>query len=61
MTPEIETQVFFLGIDLIAHSTGIRIPEQTELDLSPVFTTYLTGHVILYQKQHLLNLTSLVM
>lgn len=38
MTPETEAQEFYLGIDLIAHSTGVKIPEHTELDLSPVFT-----------------------
>lgn len=60
MTPETEAQEFYLGIDLIAHSTGVKIPEHTELDLSPVFTTYLAGCVTLDQKHHLLNLTSLV-
>lgn len=58
---EIEAQVFYLGIDLIAHSTGVKIPEHPELDLSPVFTTYFAGCVTLEQKQHLLNLTSLIM
>lgn len=36
MAPAVETQVFYLGTDLIAHSAGVKIPEQTELDLSPV-------------------------
>lgn len=45
-----------LGINLIAHSNRAKISEQTELDLSPVFTTYLAGRVTLDQKRRL-NLT----
>lgn len=60
MAPGINAQVFHLGIDLIAHSTGVEIPRRTELDLSPVLTTYLAGSVTLDQKPHPLNLTSLV-
>ena len=37
MAAEIETMVFYLGINLITHSSRAKISEQNKLNLSPVF------------------------
>lgn len=46
---ETEILVFCLGIKLIPHCCRVKIPKQIELDLSPIFTTYLAGCVTLDQ------------